>query len=182
MQTEAGMYWFYETLPNQQQLVWQDMLLLQRDLLGATCDYNDESAVEALESMKLRVIRGLVRWARYVPETEHAIIVHEFIHICDVVYKWNSPRNYWAFMTERFVGWLTNFIHNRAEVEYGMLLGYSCSRVAGSLPVARLDSMRARHEALFGINTHTKMMLTVDTHLARRKTTAGSGHTHTIYT
>jgi hypothetical protein len=181
IQTEAGLYWFHETLPKQQQKVWNDMLILQRDLLSTTCDYNDETAEEALQQMKLRVIRGLVVWARYVPETEHAIIIHEIVHICDCVYKWNSPRNYWAFMSERFVGWLTNFIHNRHHIELGMLLGYSCSRVSGSMPPARLNSMRARHLERFGVQgSHAAMMLTVDKHLVQKKTTAGSGRRNTV--
>jgi hypothetical protein len=181
IQTEAGRYWFHDVLPPAQQGAWEDMLRLQEDLLATTCDYNDDTAVEALESMKLRVIKGLVKWARWVPETEHAIIIHEFIHICDCIYRWNSPRNYWAFLTERFVGWMINFIHNRAEAKMGMLLGYSCSRVYGSLPPARLDSIRERHSALFGIkDAHSAMMLTVEEQLIKRKTTAGSGRSFCI--
>jgi hypothetical protein len=176
MQTEAGKYWFHDMLPPTQQKIFQDMQQLQLDLMGTTCDYNDETAIENLGAMKLRVIRGLCKWARYVPETEHAIIVHEFVHICDCIYKWNSPRNYWAFVTERFVGWLTNFIHNRNKVEHGMLLGYACSRVHGSLPLARLESIRAKHEERFGAKiSHSSMMLTVGTFLAKKKTVAGSG-------
>jgi hypothetical protein len=176
MQTEAGLYWFHDMLPPKQQLIWENMLHLQRDMLATTCDYNDPTAEEALSAMKLRVIKGLVEWARYVPETEHAIIVHELVHVCDVVYKWNSPRNYWAFMSERFVGWITNFIHNRNHIELGMLLGYSCSRVQGSMPPAKMDSMRARHLERFGVQgAHAPLMLTVDKHLVQKKSTAGSG-------
>ena len=100
--TEAGLYWFYQGLPPAQQDTWNLGINMLMKLLRATCDYDDPVAIPVLQALKLDTIRALIKWAKGVPDTEHAIIIHELVHVCDCVYRWNSVRNFWAFVTERY--------------------------------------------------------------------------------
>jgi hypothetical protein len=101
MMTEAGMYWFHNMLPPTQQAAWDAGLRMMTELHNATCDYDDPTAVGSLRALKLKTTRALVKWAQSFPATEHAVIIHEIVHICDHIYRWNKVRNYWCFVTER---------------------------------------------------------------------------------
>ena len=88
-------------------------------LMDATCDYVpwDATASEA----NIRRVRRLhdahaacmAECELHIPETEFPIFLHETIHLCDTIMYWNSPRNYWCFLTERFVGYCKGFVKNR---------------------------------------------------------------------
>jgi hypothetical protein len=79
-------------------------------LLDATADYDpdDEDANEASQikcrNLRLKAIEGLSCMERDFPETELSPFVHEILHVSEFVYRWNNVRNYWCFVTERFVG------------------------------------------------------------------------------
>jgi hypothetical protein len=50
-------------------------------------------------------------------------------------------------LVRRFVGWVTNFIHNRKDPDVNMLRGYLTSTVGRSIPPVRLEIIRARVQA-----------------------------------
>lgn len=175
--TEAGKYWFHETLPGPQQKVWDDALEFLAALLHATCDADDPEAITTLKELKLKTTRALCCWARDVPKTEHTIVIHELVHICDMVYRWNNVRNFWCFMTERFVGYIIGFIHNRDKVEMGILLGYACTKLAYAAPPARINDIRLDREQRFGVSTARKgFLMTADALLDSKLTVGGSGN------
>jgi hypothetical protein len=101
MMTEAGMYWFHNMLPPPQQATWDIGVRMMTALHNATCDVDDPTAVDVLRALKLKTTRALVKWAKSMPGTEHAVIIHEIVHMCDHLYRWNRVRNYWCFVTER---------------------------------------------------------------------------------
>ena len=173
--TEAGRYWYNETLPPPQQRTWENGLKFIKDLLHATCDADDPEAVPTIRALKLATIRALCQWSRDVPKTAHAIIIHELLHICDMVYRWNNVRNFWCFLTERFVGYIIGFIHNRDKVEMGILLGYACTKLNYAAPPERLAEIRASRNALEESIHRRGFLLQSEDILASKITIAGSG-------
>ena len=88
-------------------------------LMDATCDYVpwDDDASEA-NVRRLRRVQDahaacMAECELHWPESEFPIFLHETIHMCDTIMYWNSPRNYWCFLTERFVGYCKGFVKNR---------------------------------------------------------------------
>ena len=88
-------------------------------LMDATCDYVpwDDDASEANVRRVRRVQDAhaacMAECELHWPESEFPIFLHETIHMCDTIMYWNSPRNYWCFLTERFVGYCKGFVKNR---------------------------------------------------------------------
>ncbi len=99
--TDAGLYWFHNMLPPAQQKAWGAGIKMMTSLHNATCDYDDPTAVAVLRALKLQTTRALVKWAKSMPGTEHAVLIHEIVHMCDHIYRWNKVRNFWCFVTER---------------------------------------------------------------------------------
>lgn len=88
------------------------------DIFEASCDIEDDAAttqenVERLQALKMRHIEAICVLEREIPESEFSIYLHESVHLCDLIYRWNSVRNWWCFLTERFVGFVKKFVHNR---------------------------------------------------------------------
>jgi hypothetical protein len=88
-------------------------------ILLATCDYTPGD-VEATAAAKLRtkvlkteLILALCVFERDVPKCELSYFLHEIVHMCDFLYRWNNVRNYWCFLVERFVGYVKGFVTNR---------------------------------------------------------------------
>jgi hypothetical protein len=73
----------------------------------------DNTALDETRRLHLQAIEALCLLERDFPETELSIFVHEILHVPEFVYRWNAVRNYWCFASERFVGWMKNFIKNR---------------------------------------------------------------------
>jgi hypothetical protein len=173
--TDTGRYWYHETLPEPQQRTWENGLKFIRNLQHATCDADDPEAVPAIRALKLATIRALCLWSKDVPKTAHAIVIHELIHICDMIYRWNNVRNFWCFLTERFVGYIIGFIHNRDKVEMGILLGYACTKLNYAAPPDRLAAIREASDAIEE-NIHRRgFLLQSEDILASKITIAGSG-------
>jgi hypothetical protein len=45
------------------------------------------------------------------PENEHCIILHALIHLLGHIWKWGHCRNFHAFASERWVGYLIRYAH-----------------------------------------------------------------------
>ena len=75
---------------------------LLRILKAATCDYSDATARANLASLKERVTILVCEYERYFPRSEVCRISHDVLHVMDMVGWWNSVRNFWCFLTERY--------------------------------------------------------------------------------
>jgi hypothetical protein len=90
-----------------------------RNILDATCDFDPDdeetSAEEAKKcaELKKKIVGALVEIEARLPASELSIFFHEIVHIADFLYRWNNVRNYWCFVTERFVGYVKGFVKNR---------------------------------------------------------------------
>ena len=58
-------------------------------------------------------------------------------------------------LRHRFVGWITNFIHNRKDPDINMIRGYLTSTVGRSVDPARMDAIRRRPGAHIGADPTT---------------------------
>ena len=89
-------------------------------LMDATCDYFpfDDSTSHAnrqrMHRLEQEHVVALADAELHLPESELAIYLHETVHFCDIVRRWNNSRNYWCFVTERFVGYIKGFVKNRS--------------------------------------------------------------------
>jgi hypothetical protein len=147
-----GDYIFTNSLPDAAAEGVRHLLDVLRIIKSAACDVSDTTARANLASIKEKVTLLVCHYERYFPRSEVCRISHIMLHNIDMVGRWNSVRNYWCFITERyphfpaqhrynrvltiitvflrlshifhgynrvaphhrFVGWLTNFIHNRS--------------------------------------------------------------------
>jgi hypothetical protein len=88
-------------------------------ILLTTCDYipGDEEATYAaklkVQVLKVELIRAMCTFEKDVPESELSYFLHEILHLCDFLFRWNNVRNYWCFLVERFVGYVKGFVSNR---------------------------------------------------------------------
>jgi hypothetical protein len=90
-----------------------------RAVLLGSCDYdqydeekNEEARIRC-KALKKRIVRALCELEKCFPESEFSIFLHEVVHVADFMYRWNNVRNYWCFITERFVGYVKTFVKNR---------------------------------------------------------------------
>jgi hypothetical protein len=90
-----------------------------RAVLLGSCDYDkhdegtSEDARTRCQILKNRLVLALCELERILPGSELSIYLHEVVHVADFMYRWNNVRNYWCFITERFVGYVKKFVKNR---------------------------------------------------------------------
>ena len=77
-------------------------------------DEDPEEAKQEMRRLHVQTIEALCLLERDFPLTELSIFVHEILHVPEFIYRWNAVRNYWCFVTERFVGWMKSFVQNRS--------------------------------------------------------------------
>jgi hypothetical protein len=125
-----GDYMFKETLPEDISEPVNKLLELLRLCKGATCDVNDPHALAALTWRKHQITILVCEYERYFPLSEVCRVSHIVLHLCDMVQRWNSVRNFWCFLTERYarcvlyVAVITGFDWFRTCV--AVLTGYNC--------------------------------------------------------
>ena len=82
-------------------------------LMDTTCDYvpwdatTSEANIRRVRRIQNAHAACLAECELHLPESEFPIFLHETVHMCNTIVYWNSPRNYWCFLTERFVGYST---------------------------------------------------------------------------
>jgi hypothetical protein len=92
---------------------------LLNQLLDATADFDPDdptshaSIVETCRVLRKQAVDTLCYFERDFPASELSPFIHELLHVSEFVYRWNAVRNYWCFVTERFVGWMKGFVQNR---------------------------------------------------------------------
>lgn len=90
-----------------------------RVLLGGNCDYDPTDAEGMADAkrrcadLKKKLVLALIELEKIAPESEFTIYLHEVVHAADFLFRWNNVRNYWCFITERFVGYIKGFVKNR---------------------------------------------------------------------
>ena len=92
--------------------------------LTKTSAFDSENR-EELDRLKLRVIEALSRCEAVLPKTEQAVMFHILMHVPDAIYRWNSVRNYWCFFSERMMGYLIRFVHNRDKATENIVTAYT---------------------------------------------------------
>jgi hypothetical protein len=94
------------------------MINVLNAILEAKADFDPEEdeAEEAshIRALHLQTIEALCLLERDFPLSELSIFVHEILHVPEFVFRWNSVRNFWCFVCERFVGWMKTFVKNRS--------------------------------------------------------------------
>jgi hypothetical protein len=85
-------------------------------LVNMVSDAKDTPEEEAkarseMDACKLQVVEALSDFERDVPVTEHASCVHALMHLPDMIWWWNSLRNFWCYAGERFASHLPHFVH-----------------------------------------------------------------------
>jgi hypothetical protein len=89
-------------------------------MLDASCDFTADDPtfsnanVARMQRHSRQHIKILALAELEFPESEFAIYLHETAHLGETIMYWNSPRNYWCFITERFVGFCKGFVKNRS--------------------------------------------------------------------
>ena len=84
--------------------------------LDVVCDYDPddpEASLRVWRKMKTSLVKSLCLLERDLPESEFSPFVHQIVHLADSLLRWNNCRNYWCFITERFVGYVKGFVKNR---------------------------------------------------------------------
>lgn len=89
-------------------------------MLEDTCDFDchdptvSNANLARMQRRQQEHIKVLALAELHLPESEFAIYLHETVHLCETIMYWNNPRNYWCFITERFVGFCKGFVKNRS--------------------------------------------------------------------
>jgi hypothetical protein len=88
-------------------------------LMDLTCDYvpwntsESEANQRRVQRLQAAHVQVLHKLELEFPESEFAIYLHETIHLCETIAYWNNTRNFWCFITERFVGYCKGFVKNK---------------------------------------------------------------------
>ena len=54
-----------------------------------------------IDEFKLKIVETLCKCEAALPVTEMCVMFHIVLHVPDVIYRWNSVRNFWSFFGER---------------------------------------------------------------------------------
>ena len=85
-------------------------------------------------------------------------------------------------LRHRFVGWITNFIHNRKDPDINMIRGYLTSTVGRSVDPARMATIRRRPGAHIGADPTTGFLSrSSDVLHSRAKASRGVGRSSSSF-
>ena len=92
------------------------------------------------------VMESLCKFENVIPPTELCVMLHVLLHVPDMVYKWNSMRNYWSFFGERTMGYFIRFIHNRDLAAENIVTAYTRFRylLHAASAAGRIESLHAK--------------------------------------
>ena len=108
-------YSFTDCVPKRPRKAFYAMVDVLNELLDQTADYDchTDNRFEELKAVRDRVTRALVLFENAFPHSEMTPCIHWILHFPDFIARWNNVRNFWCFLTERFVGWMKTFVKNR---------------------------------------------------------------------
>lgn len=113
-------YTFYKVVPEHGREAFFAMVDILNGITELTADYDPEADdqdayLQDCVDMQRKVVKALTLFERDFPKSEMTPCIHWIIHAAgELVPRWNNVRNFWCFITERFVGWMKTFIKNRA--------------------------------------------------------------------
>jgi hypothetical protein len=84
------------------------MLKALRALLQENSDHQEDPQAQAdaakkIENLNLLVVEGLCDFEKGCPKISLCMLAHLIVHIPSCIHRWNSVRNFWAFLTERYM-------------------------------------------------------------------------------
>ena len=106
---------------------WNMLLDAFRQLIEAVFTADSMSGEEAdreearLSDKVCHAFANMHSW----PDVVFTPISHMYVHFARPIRIWGCVRNFWAFFNERFVGWITNFIADRARPTENIVDAYS---------------------------------------------------------
>jgi hypothetical protein len=106
---------------------WNMLLDAFRQLIEAvfTADsMSDEEADREEARLSDKVCHAFANMHSW-PDVVFTPISHMYVHFARPIRTWGCVRNFWAFFNERFVGWITNFIADRARPTENIVDAYS---------------------------------------------------------
>ena len=118
---------------------------------------HDKRRTREGRKLKYRIIEALCFFEKEFPITKMVSQFHNLIHVPETILRWNHVRNYWAFFSERCVGWLTNFIHNRKDPAVNLINSYSYMTLTRRAPLSirkEYELMCSQMDVSFGDRGH----------------------------
>jgi len=172
-------YAFFDVVPTKCKTAFYAMVDALNDIMDATADYDPDAEdkkeyLREVEELQVQVVRALVLFERDFPRTEMTPCIHWIVHPAkELIPRWNNVRNYWCFLTERFVGWMKSFVHNRALAVENMVRGYTRGQLMRAVgPKIRRKLLRRMHK--LDIDT-SGLRSFLDPPKQKGKTRVGSG-------
>lgn len=120
-----------------------DLVAAIRAMLQTTSAFDSDNR-DAIDKLKLQTIVALVKCETVLPATELAVMFHVLLHVPDMMYRWNNPRNFWSFFGERCMGYYIRFIHNRDLAAENIMTAYARQRLILDAPPGVLRSLLRR--------------------------------------
>lgn len=102
------------------------------------------------EELKVRVAEMLSELELCLPATEHAILLHLVVHICDDMLYFGPVREYSMFMYERFMSVVSQWAKSRSNVEACLTKRYVRSKLFDYLD----DDVRISLQSVFADRQH----------------------------
>jgi hypothetical protein len=63
---------------------------------------DDERSLRESRELKYKIVSLMAVYERGFPATEFPPLFHTLVHYPDIIFRWNSTRNYWGFYVERY--------------------------------------------------------------------------------
>jgi hypothetical protein len=99
---DAGRYVFHDLYADPRQNEALAALLdVTTTIAKATSAYADEEERDLMDKLKFQIISAQVLCESVLPHSEMGPLFHMLQHLPDLVYRWNSVRNFWCFFGER---------------------------------------------------------------------------------
>jgi hypothetical protein len=143
----AGQYIFHDIfqgVDRHKQEALDSMLGACLAVLETIAPIADPGSVERLQHLKLRVVEALCVFEKRVPSTEHCIMGHLLSHVPDNLQRFSSVRNTWSFLSERLMGYLKRFVHNRDKAVENVCSALERQRQLLSVPGHVLEDLAQR--------------------------------------
>lgn len=93
-----------------------EVFLRMTECLSTLAQREHSASDEVWRGIRLSVVEFLCLLELYMPKTELTIVFHLLLHAADHIRLWGPAPSYWMFPFERFLGFLSRHIKNRARV------------------------------------------------------------------
>jgi hypothetical protein len=123
-------YVFFDVVPPRAKEAFFAMVDVLNGIYYLAADYDDaaldDAYLDECRDMHNKAAIAITIFERDFPGSELTPCIHWIIHFAgELVPRWNNVRNFWCFLSERFVGWMKTFVKNRALAVPNMV-GSNC--------------------------------------------------------